>query len=81
MRRTRRTLDATRPPLLRAREDLYVLKVSLEERNVVTKGELVNMRSRLIEAPRRRAQEREQLTQNIDIPASGLIVDEGDSVH
>lgn len=73
--------DAQARQLRRAREDLYVMRVLLQERGVFSDEEFARSRIRLIEDPRRRAEERSQLTRDVNLAPGVLIIDDGDSIH
>ncbi|RZK51142.1 MAG: hypothetical protein EOO59_15440 [Hymenobacter sp.] len=74
-------LDSTRAQLRRLSEDYYVLTTLLMERHVVGDAELSRGRARLIEQPRRIAQQRD-LLQRKGLASAQLVVDEGDgNIH
>jgi len=75
------SLDLTTKHLRRAREDLYVLRAIMQERGVLTDEEFARCRVRLIEAPRRRAEERSQILRSVEVSPQQVILDEGDSIH
>lgn len=72
----RRSLDSTRSQLQRALEDLYVLQSTMVERNVVDEGELAEGRARLVEAPKRKAQERRAILKHVAANPTQVVVDE-----
>lgn len=74
----RTALENTRQHVRRQSEDLYVLASVLTERNIVDDTELARSRARLIEQPRRVAEEREALTKVLNVPATQLVVEDGD---
>ncbi len=67
--------------LRRTREDLYVMRTVMQERGVLTEEDLARGRARLIETPRRRAEERDQMLKELKIADVPVILDEGESVH
>jgi len=67
--------------LRRAREDLFVLHSVLKERNLINEEDLVRIRARLIDTPRRLAEEREELLQDLEVAPTQLILDDGDKIH
>ena len=75
------SLDVMTKQLRRTREDLYVLRAVLQERGVVTEEEFSRSRLRLIENPRRRAEERSELMRQVEVSPLAVIVDEGESIH
>lgn len=75
------SLEATNRQLHRAREDLFVLRTLMQERGVFSEEEFAQSRVRLIEKPRRRAEERSQLTRGLGLPSNVLLVDDGESIH
>lgn len=78
----RLSLDATRGQLRRAFEDLYVLQTVLAERNILDEAELARSRARLIETPRRIAEERDAIQRHLGVAPTHLVVDESEGkVH
>ncbi len=75
------SLEAAGRQLRRAREDIYVLRTVLQERGVISEEELARGRARLIEAPRRRAEERSEMLRELQVPSTKVILDEGESIH
>ena len=72
----RLALDATRTQLRRAFEDLYVLQTVLAERNVLDEAELQRSRARLIEQPRRIAEERDAIQRHLGVSPTHLVVED-----
>jgi hypothetical protein len=73
--------EATAKQLSRAREDLYVLRVMMHTRGLITEEDFARSRTRLIETPRKRAQERSQIMRTHEVDTLSLVVDEGESIH
>ena len=71
-------LEDTRNQLRRACEDLYVLQHILAERNVLDDTDLARGRVRLVEAPRRMAQERDAIQRHLGISAPYLVIEDSD---
>lgn len=75
-------LEKTRAKLRRTLEDVYVLQTLLLERNVLDEQELAKARARLVEAPRRAAEERAEVLRTVNVSEPALVVDEGiDKLH
>lgn len=74
----RANLDAQRAHLKRMLEDLHVLQTVLCEHHVLDDGELAQSRVRLIENPRRQAEERSAILHHLGVAPQHLVVDEGD---
>lgn len=75
-------LEKTRAQLRRTLEDVYVLQTLLLERNLLDEQELARARARLVEAPRRIAQERAEVLRTAGVSEPALVVDEGiDKLH
>jgi hypothetical protein len=77
----RTTLDAGRQHARRVSEDLYVLQAVLVERNLLDEDELQRSRIRLVDTPRRLAEERNQLLRNMSISPTQLVDDGDPKVH
>ncbi len=78
----RAALDAQRGQLRRAQEDVYVLQTLLGERNVVDENDLAQARMRLIEGPRRVAEERAAMARHLKVSPTQLVLDAGEpKVH
>jgi hypothetical protein len=78
----RGVLDMTRMQLRRTGEDLYVTQTLLTERNVLDENDMARARLRLIEAPRRMAEERAQMARHLKVSPTQLLIDQGDpKVH
>lgn len=74
----RQSLEATRAQLRRCTEDLFVLQAILAERNLFNEADLTRGRLRLIEAPRRQAEERDAIGRHLGANQAILMVDEGE---
>jgi hypothetical protein len=74
----RQSLESTRAQLRRCTEDLFVLQAVLAERNLCNEGELSRGRLRLIEAPRRQAEERESVSRHLGVSQAILMVEDGE---
>ena len=78
----RLSLESTRAQLRRAAEDLFVLQSVLVERNLLDETQLARSRARLIEAPRRMAEERDAIARHLGVAPTHLVVEETDGkVH
>lgn len=75
------SLETTRAQQRRGLEDVYVLQATLLERHVVDQTELAESRSRLIDGPRKMAQERRAILKHTTVSPTQLILDESKSVH
>jgi hypothetical protein len=75
----RAATEQTRQQLRRALEDLFVFQSLLAERNVLDENDLARARDRLIEAPRKVAEERAAMARNLKVSPTQLVVDPGDS--
>lgn len=71
----RAALDACRMQLRRTAEDLYVIQTVLSERNLLDDNELARARLRLIEAPRRMAEERAAMARHLKVSPTQLMLD------
>lgn len=69
-------LDTNRSQLRRTLEDLYVLQATMVERNVIDECELAEGRARLIEAPKRMAQERRAILKHVTANPTQVVVDD-----
>ncbi|MEZ4271540.1 MAG: hypothetical protein R3C68_08950 [Myxococcota bacterium] len=67
--------------LQRAMEDIYVLRKVLQEQGVFDEAEFERSRVRLVEAPRRVAQERDQIMQSANVPATQVIIGEVETLN
>lgn len=74
----RQSLEASRAQLRRCTEDLFVLQAILAERNLFNEADLTRGRLRLIEAPRRQAEEREAISRHLGMNQAVMMVDEGE---
>lgn len=74
----RLALEGTRAQLRRNAEDLYVLQVILAERNLLNEAELARTRARLIENPKRMAEERDAIQRHLGVAPTHLVVDENE---
>src|SRR4051812_23081934 len=74
----RLSLEGTRAQLRRAGEDLYVLQAVLAERNLLTETDLARCRARLIENPRRIAEERDAIQRHLGVAPTHLVVDDSE---
>lgn len=74
----RQQVERHKSHLRRTVEDLYVLRQLLVERHVLDEHDLVRGRVRLIEAPRRQAEERDAILRGMEISPNQLIVEESE---
>ncbi len=74
----RAALEAMRGQLRRSQEDVYVFQTLLVERNLFDEGELARARLRLIEAPRRVAEERAAMARHLKVSPTQLVLDPGE---
>ena len=74
-------LTSTQNLLNRNREDIFVLRTMLEELQVLDPAEFARSRARLIEDPRRTAQEQHEMQQYADATGGHVVIDDGDTVH
>jgi hypothetical protein len=72
------SLEGVRAQLRRAGEDLYVLQAVLAERNLLNEADLARGRARLIENPRRIAEERDAIQRHLGVAPTHLVVDDSD---
>jgi hypothetical protein len=72
------SLETSRHHLRRVSEDLFVLQSVMVERNLLDETELARSRARLIEVPRRLAEERENITRNMNVSPTSLVIEEGE---
>jgi hypothetical protein len=77
----RRTVDVLRGHVQRTSDEVFVLRATLEERNLVNEHELERNRKRLVEEPRRQARERQQIVSNENVSPTQVVIDEGESIH
>src|SRR5687767_6586533 len=63
----RLSLDSSRQHLKRISEDLYVLQSVMVERNLIDETELQRSRVRLVDNPRRLAEERDALARHMKV--------------
>lgn len=78
----RLSLEGARAHSRRQAEDMYVLQTVLIERNVLDESELMRSRTRLIETPRRIAEERDSIQRHLGASPPHLLVEESDGkVH
>jgi hypothetical protein len=77
------SLETTRHHLRKVSEDLFVLQSLMVERNLIDETELARGRMRLIEGPRRAAEERDALAKNMKVSPTVLVLvdSEGDGGH
>lgn len=78
LRDLRIALEATRAQLRRAGEDVFVLQTLLAERNLLDDGDLARARIRLIETPRRLAEERAAMARHLQVSPTQLVLDPND---
>ena len=74
----RLSLESTRTQLRRHAEDLFVLQTLLVEHNLTTEAELVNSRVRLIETPRRLAEERSSIQRHLGVEPPHLVLEDSE---
>jgi len=74
-------LRLTRAQLRRTREDLYVFKSVLQERRLIDDAALLEGRMRLVENPRRKAEERARIVRNADVSPTQVVIDDGETIH
>ena len=74
-----RALDANREQLKRLSEDLYVLRTLLAERQIIASKDLIDGRTRLIDGPRRQAEERDAILRGFDILPIQLLAEDPES--
>ena len=79
IRELRVALELSRAQLRRTAEDLYVIQTLLCERNLLDEGEIARARLRLIDAPRRVAEERAAMARHLKVSPTQLVFDPGDS--
>jgi len=72
----RGSLQESRSQFRRALEDLYVLHAVLADKHVIDEADLARGRARLIEAPRRLAQERNAILRHWEVSPTQLVIDE-----
>ncbi len=72
------SLETSRHHLRRVSEDLFVLQSIMVERNLLDETELQRGRVRLVETPRRVAEEREAIARNMKISPTALVIDDGE---
>lgn len=72
------TLEGTRAQLRRSAEDLFVLQTVMVERHLIDDTELARSRARLIDLPRRRAEEKDAISRNLGVNSGHLLVDDVD---
>ena len=66
----------------RMAEDFFVMQHLLAERSVVAESDMVRARARLIETPKRKAQERTTMSRHVDVNVSAMWVEDRDgNVH
>jgi hypothetical protein len=75
----RLTLEGTRSQTRRLAEDLFVLQAVLTEHHLFDDAEMARCRARLVETPRRVAQERDAITRNLGVSPTHLVVSDSDS--
>lgn len=66
----------TRRQLRRALEDLYVMQTLLADKHLLDENEFARGRVRLIEKPRRVAEERNAILRDSDVEPTQLVVDD-----
>lgn len=74
----RTAVEASRTQLRRLTEDIYVIQTVLAERNVIDDADLARARMRLIETPRRLAEERAAMARHLKVSPTQLVLDPGD---
>ncbi len=74
----RLSLEGNRVQLRRCHEDILVLRHALAARHLLDDTDLNRQRLRLVEEPRRQAQERTAIERDLGIAASRLVADSGD---
>ncbi|MEM6558242.1 MAG: hypothetical protein AAF605_00525 [Myxococcota bacterium] len=60
----------------RLQEDLYVLQSVMRERNMLSDHELVSARKRLVEQPKRVAEERDAIQRNLNVGIPSQVIKE-----
>lgn len=75
----RTSLEAVRIQLRRANEDVFVVQTLLSERNLLDENDLARARLRLIEAPRRVAEEKAAMARHLKVSPTQLVIDPSDS--
>ena len=75
----RTSLEGARNQLRRANEDLFVIQTLLAERNLLDENDLARARLRLIEAPRRVAEEKAAMARHLKVSPTQLVIDPSDS--
>jgi len=77
----RRAADAQSTHLRRAREDIVVLRAVLEQKHLLDDADLQKCRERIIEAPRRAAQERQAMGKDLQAGSAHMVIDDGEFLH
>jgi hypothetical protein len=75
----RTSLEGARNQLRRANEDLFVIQTLLGERNLLDENDLARARLRLIDAPRRVAEEKAAMARHLKVSPTQLVIDPSDS--
>jgi hypothetical protein len=75
----RLTLEGSRSQTRRLAEDLFVLQAVLTEHHLLDDAEMARSRARLVETPRRVAQERDAIARNLGVSPTHLVVSDRDS--
>jgi len=75
----RTSLEGARTQLRRANEDVFVVQTLLSERNLLDENDLARARLRLIEAPRRVAEEKAAMARHLKVSPTQLVIDPSDS--
>ena len=74
-------LEVAGQQIRQCREEIFVVRALLQERGLVSERDLTQARERLIEEPRRQAEERRELVRGVTIAPNQVIIDENKSVH
>ncbi len=77
----KQALDLSRQQMRRMSEDVYVMQAVLVEKNLLDEDELQRGRIRLIETPRRQAEERNQLLRHMNVSPTQIIDDPDPKIH
>ncbi len=81
LKRLSASMEILRQELQRTSDDVYVLQTILAEHNLTDAVEFTRARARLVEAPRRVAQERDNLVRALKVAPTDLIIDEEPKLH
>ena len=67
--------EGTRRQLARCLEELYVVRSMLIEKGIATESQLTDVRTRLIERPRKEAKARKEVIEELDIEDNSLLIE------